>query len=184
MNKQLLTAIALASMTAAALAAVTFNPADGTGFVGKGDVQDAFAWNNAQLQSNAAGVTFTYTATDTYAFTCEWWTGPTRNRTQHFRDHQRSIDVTGTVAHDTRWSGGGGRGNSTPQVTGFALTGFGSGAVGEAGGVPELGAPCPGFQGNDAVVVAVTAGPVGSVSALLVNHPTRTSVKIWPLPSL
>jgi hypothetical protein len=179
MHKQLLTAIALAAATVAAWATVTFNPADGTGFVGKGDVQVAFAWNNAQLQSNAAQVSFTYTATDTYAFTCEWWTGPTRNRTQHFRDHQRTIDVTGTVNHEARRSGG-----SQPQVTGFSLTGFGSGAVGESGGVPQVGAPCPGFQGNDAIVVAVTAGPVGSVSALMVNHPTRTSVKIWPLPSL
>jgi hypothetical protein len=32
---------------------VTFNETNGTGFVGKGDVQVAFGWNNKQLQTNA-----------------------------------------------------------------------------------------------------------------------------------
>jgi hypothetical protein len=35
----------------AAFAAITFNPDDGTGFVGKGDVQEAFGWNNHALQA-------------------------------------------------------------------------------------------------------------------------------------
>lgn len=45
-------------VVASALAAVTFDASTGTGFVGKGDVQLAFGWNNKQLQANAAGVTF------------------------------------------------------------------------------------------------------------------------------
>jgi hypothetical protein len=36
-----------------ALAAVTFNPMTGEGFVGKGDVQLIYGWNNQQLQLNA-----------------------------------------------------------------------------------------------------------------------------------
>lgn len=36
-------------MVGSALATVTFDPGTGTGFVGKGDVQNAFGWNNAQL---------------------------------------------------------------------------------------------------------------------------------------
>lgn len=38
--------------------AVTFDPATGLGFVGKGDVQLVFGWNNKQLQDNAALVDF------------------------------------------------------------------------------------------------------------------------------
>src|SRR5918996_4693526 len=38
----------------AAFALVTFDPSTGTGFVGKGDVQTAFGWNNKQLQNNAS----------------------------------------------------------------------------------------------------------------------------------
>src|ERR671918_1859956 len=37
---------------------VTVNPADGTGFVGKGDVQLIFGWNNKALQDNAGSVEF------------------------------------------------------------------------------------------------------------------------------
>lgn len=37
----------------AANAAVQFDPVSGTGFVGKGDVQTFFGWNNQQLQKNA-----------------------------------------------------------------------------------------------------------------------------------
>ena len=46
----LLFAVAIAS------ASVTFNPATGTGFVGKGDVQLAYGWNNKQLQDNAVAL--------------------------------------------------------------------------------------------------------------------------------
>jgi Spy/CpxP family protein refolding chaperone len=48
--KMTLMAIALLSISIATFAAVTFNPSTGIGFVGKGDVQNAFGWNNADLQ--------------------------------------------------------------------------------------------------------------------------------------
>jgi hypothetical protein len=53
----------------AASAAVNFNETTGTGFVGKGDVQVAFAWNNKQLQANASGVSFSFTQDATQAVT-------------------------------------------------------------------------------------------------------------------
>lgn len=49
----------LALTIPAANAAVTFDPATGTGFVGKGDVQTALGYNNAQLQKNASTLVFT-----------------------------------------------------------------------------------------------------------------------------
>jgi hypothetical protein len=42
-----------AMLATAALAAVTFDVNTGFGFVGKGDVQLAFGWNNKALQTNA-----------------------------------------------------------------------------------------------------------------------------------
>lgn len=51
-----LVALAAATLATVAIAAVTFDPVTGTGFVGKGDVQTAFGWNNQQLQQNADGV--------------------------------------------------------------------------------------------------------------------------------
>lgn len=51
----------IASLTVIGTAAATVSwDARGTGFVGKGDVQSAFGWNNAQFQANASGITFTY----------------------------------------------------------------------------------------------------------------------------
>jgi hypothetical protein len=53
----------------AASAAVNFNETTGTGFVGKGDVQVAFGWNNKQLQTNAGTVKFSFTQDATQAVT-------------------------------------------------------------------------------------------------------------------
>ena len=66
-----MTAAATLMLAPAAMAAVTFNETKGTGFVGKGDVQVAFAWNNKQLQTNAAGVSFSFTQDATQAVTQE-----------------------------------------------------------------------------------------------------------------
>ncbi len=52
------TLVAILLTVTVAFAAVTFDPATGTGFVGKGDVQLIYGWNNKQLQDNAANVQF------------------------------------------------------------------------------------------------------------------------------
>lgn len=59
MKKIIISALALVALAVpvAASASVTVNP-DGTGFVGKGNVQTAFGWNNQKLQDNAKSVTF------------------------------------------------------------------------------------------------------------------------------
>jgi hypothetical protein len=51
-------AIAALAVPAAASASVTVDPVTGIGFVGKGEVQTAFGWNNDVLQKNAFNVTF------------------------------------------------------------------------------------------------------------------------------
>jgi hypothetical protein len=51
-------AIAALVVAGSALAAITFDPATGTGFVGKGDVQLVYGWNNKQAQDNASSVDF------------------------------------------------------------------------------------------------------------------------------
>ncbi|MBE8525423.1 hypothetical protein ILP97_49455 [Amycolatopsis sp. H6(2020)] len=68
--------------------AYTSDTATGTGFVGKGEIQTPFGWNNDKLQANAGGVSFTYDATDTYDAVYGWITGeapgargPTRSPT-------------------------------------------------------------------------------------------------------
>ena len=68
-------ALAMGIMASSAFAAVTFDPATGTGFVGKGDVQTAMGWNNAELQKNAENLKFTYVTETTYAVAVTWTTG-------------------------------------------------------------------------------------------------------------
>lgn len=54
------------AITSVAFACVIFTTAfadwwingDGTGFVGKGDVQSVYGWNDADMQANAGSVTF------------------------------------------------------------------------------------------------------------------------------
>lgn len=85
-------------------ASVTFDPTTGAGFVGKGDVQTAFGWNNQALQANAADVTFSYNAVDTYSATCSWITGvglpASRRTTSTFRGTWFILHM---IALETEW---------------------------------------------------------------------------------
>src|SRR5688572_20585347 len=68
----------VATLSIIAFAAVTFDPATGAGFVGKGDVQLALGLNNAQVQN--ANPQFKYNSSSTtvtsYSWTCDKDTGP------------------------------------------------------------------------------------------------------------
>jgi len=149
---------ALIFATAIASASVTFDPNTG-GFVGKGDVQLAFGWNNAKLQQNASGVTFSYDAVDTYSATCTWVTGEgTKGEKIHNVEHNRRASVASTVAFDAR---------KHSQIDGFILAP--AGASDTNGVAPVVGAPCvsENGNGNDAKWSAVTL--VSSTGGLSVN---------------
>jgi hypothetical protein len=60
MRKAILSAAMLAVLAVPSVASASVAvDSGGYGFVGKGDVQVAFGWNNAALQKNASGVSFT-----------------------------------------------------------------------------------------------------------------------------
>ena len=91
MRKLTLAAVlAAATISTAAFASVTYDPASG-GFV-KGDVQTLLGFNNAQMNNGASGVTFTYDVT-AVPITCEWITGPTHNQRTHDVDHKTSFAI-------------------------------------------------------------------------------------------
>lgn len=60
----------LMAVASPAMAAVTFDAATGTGFVGKGDVQTVFNWTNKALQTNASTVDFRVDSTVETTWTC------------------------------------------------------------------------------------------------------------------
>jgi hypothetical protein len=134
-------AIAFCVMVGTASAAVDFDPATGTGFVGKGDVQLAFGWNNKALQSNASAVTFVYEAVDTYEAECEFYTGPERNRTRHTATETEKTSVAGVPDADPRLKAG------QQQFTGFILSGF-EGDPSIIGDLPVVGESCKTGAGN------------------------------------
>jgi hypothetical protein len=151
----------------AVFAAVTFNPANGTGFVGKGDVQLAFNWNNNQLQQNAKDVTFSYNSTDTYDVTEEFDTGnPDKPKSinHHIITQDKSTTVNSSVTYDPRVRN---------QITGFNLTGKGTTTT--SGSIPQVGDSCP--NGFNCVVTDVQL--VSSSGGLYAKY-GGTSVLIWP----
>jgi hypothetical protein len=119
MKSVIRTGLSLAACTAVAVAgfASIVIDEDGIGFVGKGDVQDAFGWNNHMLQANAAAVEFRFAEERTVSYGCEWWTGPAHNQQYHSTTHTVTQDIAASVAFDARK-------NRQGQITGFNLNGF------------------------------------------------------------
>jgi hypothetical protein len=154
--------LAGALLCGVAFAAVDFDVATGTGFVGKGDVQNAFGWNDAGLQANATGVTFTYGYTAVYQAVCTFTTGEgTRGEKTHNVPHSEEMEVSSAVNVSLRR-------NPLSKVTGFNLTGFG-GTFSESGEVPVVGAACPGNPGHGGVWTSVELLP-GSAGGLYANY--------------
>lgn len=159
---------AIACISTAALATVTFDPTAGTGFVGKGDVQIAFGWNNAVMQSRHTSVTFAVDQSVSYDVTCEWTTvtgGKDSKTIPHEATIHRNISSSAAVDATSRKTG---------QYTGWFLTGYTDGFSSVV--LPVVGDPCPQGgtaadadpPGNDAVVTAVSdvVGGGGTLSAV------------------
>jgi hypothetical protein len=119
-SKRILSCVAATAFAATlalatpATAAVTFDPATGVGFVGKGDVQLAFGWNNSQLQTRAPGVSFA--AESETVSEVSWVCTNTRNENTQERERTTTTSTTGVVSAVTR--------DGKKQVTGFNLQGY------------------------------------------------------------
>jgi hypothetical protein len=99
--------------TTIVFAAVTFDPATGTGFVGKGDVQLVFGWNNKALQDNADSVQFQ--ASSVVVTEVSWICTNTNNENTQERERTTTSTVEGVVSSIAR---------ERNQITGFNLTGY------------------------------------------------------------
>ena len=121
--------------------------------MGKGDVQDAFGWNNSQLQANASQLVFTFEAEIAYAAVCEWTTGPDHNRKTHIVTKNLKTGINTEVKSDTRK-------NSQGVITGFVLNGF-ENAADDGVEIPVVGGDCLG-EGTNGKWIEVT--PVGEAS--------------------
>ncbi len=156
-----------------AAAAVDFNPATGTGFVGKGDVQDLFVElkNNALLQERAALVGFNVVQTYHYTVVCRFVTAEGKpGEKVHFVDQTKSADFNKTIEYDAR---------TRKQITGFKLVGFGPFILSTP--VPVEGDSCLG-EGVNGAVSSVTL--FGFETDLYASYGGVQKRLNWPIPVL
>ena len=124
--------------------------ASGVGWVGKGEVQTAYGWNNKAMQDNVGGVTFAYDSTATYEVVCEF---DTPGGNHHVITNTKTSGVLATVGSDARKNSSGKQG----PMTGWYLTGFGS-VTSSGQAVPAVGDGCPGNSGLGAVTSVTQTG--------------------------
>lgn len=115
----------LMASTSMAGAAVELND-DGTGFVGKGDVQLVYGWNNKQLQDNADMVQFRSTIVSERSWEC------TNSKNQRVLERERTTTTTQVVSKVDRVRN---------QITGFILSGYTGPAVTSTEGPPLNSCP-------------------------------------------
>jgi hypothetical protein len=171
-----------------AYAAVTFDPSTGIGFVGKGDLQTPWGWNDAKLQSSAAGVSFYYhsSVSSLYSAVCTWTTGEgKKGETIHNVAHNREVVnvVSSSVACELRKNG------NDSKVTGFNLLGCTSqSSTVDANVAPVVGQPCMGNEGHDGLWTSVTlvssTSTPGGLYASSAAAPTGASpLLLWSAPN-
>jgi len=108
------TILVLLMLSTSANAAVHVDE-EGIGFVGKGDIQSLFNWNNSMLQENAHLVRFKFSGAGTVSWTCE---GVNANGVTIRSDRRyENIGASTYIAYDARR-------NRTGQITGFFLVGL------------------------------------------------------------
>ncbi|MDQ0730294.1 hypothetical protein [Arthrobacter sp. B1I2] len=147
----------LFALASPAVATVTFDPATGAGFVGKGDVQLVYGWNNKALQDKAGAVDFRVNSSSETSWTCTKVVVQGNDETRDVvQQRNSSITFQGlvtTVARDNS------KGKDGP-VTGFYLQGYENGATVETSG-PAVGS-CPadpsGFVYDDNAVTTGSGG--------------------------
>jgi hypothetical protein len=151
-------ALALAAVSTVAVAAVTFDSATGTGFVGKGDVQLALGMNNAQVQNATLSFTYDSTVVSEVSWIC---TNDKNEQTQE-RARTTTSSSTGVVSAVARVKN---------QVTGYNLNGYQSGSTSSTSSTdgPPVDS-CPNANGNWSLTTpASDAEVVSSTGGLFVN---------------
>lgn len=181
MNKGILTGVVATTFAAAlalatpATAAVTFDPGTGTGFVGKGDVQLAFGWNNSQLQTQAGGVSFA-TVSETVSEQ-SWECTNTKNEKTQERERTTTTTTSGVVSHVAR--------DGKKQVTGFNLTGYSPTATESSTTEGPAVNSCPATPGNW-VLTSPAGAPetISQSSTLKATYGSGVPVTIWSSPAV
>ena len=109
----IIAAVAALGMSSVAVAAVSFDPAAGTGFVGKGDVQLALGLNNAQVQS----ASLSFASVSTEVSEVSWECTNANNEKVQERARTTTTTISGVLSSVARVKN---------QITGYNLNGYAS----------------------------------------------------------
>ncbi|WP_316572117.1 hypothetical protein [Neobacillus sp. YIM B06451] len=149
-------ALAIGVLAGSAFAAVTFDSATGTGFVGKGDVQTALGLNNAEMQKIAKELEFTYAEETVYAVEVYWTTGEgTRGEKTHYVTHKKTQSIKADIDYMAR---------NQKQVNGFILKEMKITDI-ENPEIPAVGDVYPGNSGH----IVTSVEEVSTTGGLYVN---------------
>jgi len=155
-----------------ALFAVTFDAATGEGFVGKGNVQSAFGWNNAALQlcapiGDVNCVEFRAETTTETTWQCR------NSNNQNIQERTRTATTSGVFNDTSREP------RNRNQVTGFLLTGYTGAATTETEGPPLQSCPSGPWSLVLGSTVTVQLGLTGmEVRDLRVSPETWTPISL------
>lgn len=142
MKTKLLTLASVLALSFAANASVTYDE-EGVGFVGKGDVQSLFGWNNHELQANAEFVQFRMISPGGSASWKCSGINPGGNTVTNTKGVE-SLAMNANVSMDARK-------NRAGQVTGFLLNGFDDSSAPDYSSVGECTKPNDNWQSYDLV---------------------------------
>jgi hypothetical protein len=91
---------------------------DGVGFVGKGDVQRVYGWNNHDLQDYAHLLQFRFVSASETTWECEEWQNHQNHGIRKLGNVEYEVSLAASnIAYDARK-------NKKGQITGFNLNGF------------------------------------------------------------
>jgi hypothetical protein len=150
----------------AAYAAVSFDPATGQGFIGRGDVIDHPDLGKNALVQNPV---ITLEISVSYEVDISWTTGPDHNISTHTNTKKKSLDVVSVAQVDTRRN----RGND--NITGYLLLGYVDDSEAEDAFTPpfQVGDVILENNGIEKVVTAVRMGEGSSVRLRFAATPTE-----------
>lgn len=152
---------AMAVTATVAFASVTFDPVTGTGFVGKGEVQTVFGWNNRALQSNADDVQFR--SASEVVTEVSWTCTNSNNQNEQIRERTTTTTIAGVLSAVAR---------ERNQITGFILDGYDGDPTESSQSQGNQLNSCPGgpwsltMPAGDPEVVSSTGGLQVSVNGM------------------
>jgi hypothetical protein len=150
------------TFTGVVLAVVNLDPSSGAGWVGKGDVQLAYGFNDKTMQSNFDKITFLVEQQSTVTAVCVFQKTTGQGTSTETKSMTNARNLSSNPDGDPRLK------NNSSRFTGYYLQGYTGGWTASNGDVmPVVGGACTG-EGNPGTYSTVTS--VVTQTKLFASH--------------